>query len=45
MTKAISFYLDGMTSFGALSVKDQVWVFVNHPEFVPTGAMLFCLSQ
>ena len=45
MTKAISFYLDGMISFGALSVKDQVWLFVNKREFVPADAMLFCLSQ
>ena len=45
MTKEIGFYLDGMISFGVLSTKDQIWVFVNKAEFVPSGAMLFCLSQ
>lgn len=45
MTKNISYYLDGMISFGALSTQDQIWVFVNKPEFVPADAMLFCLSQ
>ena len=45
MSKAISFYLDGMISFGALSTQDQVWLFVNKREFVPSEAMLFCLSQ
>ena len=45
MTKAISFYLDGMTRFGSLSTKEQIWVFVNKPEFVPAGSMLFFMAQ
>lgn len=45
MTKQINFYLDGMISFGALSQKDQIWVFVNKPEFVPAQSMLFYMGQ
>ena len=45
MTKAISFYLNGMTKFGALSQREQIWVFVNKPEFVPAGSMLFFMAQ
>lgn len=45
MTKEIGFYLDGMIKFGKLSVKDQVWLFVNKPEFVPADSMLFYSAQ
>lgn len=45
MTNAIRFYLDGMTKFGSLSQKDQIWVFVNRPSFVPAGSMLFFMGQ
>lgn len=33
MTKAISFFLDGMIGWTALTRKEQVWVWVNRPEF------------
>lgn len=45
MTKAISFYLDGMMSFGKLSVREQIWLFTNKPEFVPADSMLFYRGQ
>jgi hypothetical protein len=45
MSNAIRFYLDGMMTFGKLSQKEQIWVFVNKPEFVPAGSMLFFMAQ
>lgn len=45
MTEAINQYMDGMISFGTLSQKDQIWVFMNRPEMVPSGSMLFYMGQ
>lgn len=45
MTKAISFYLDGMIGWTALSRKDQVWVWINRPEFCPASAALDMMGE
>ena len=45
MTKEIEFYLDGMIRWTALARKDQVWVWVNRPEFCPASAALDMMAE